>query len=40
MTRKENVDEAEMARRAGEQEYIDAMQYVQGAQFFPSDSRE
>jgi PhnB protein len=35
MTRLEDVDEAEMAKRYGEQKYIDAMQYVQGAEFFP-----
>lgn len=35
MTRIEDVDEEEMARRAGEKEYIDAMQYVQSAEFFP-----
>ena len=37
MTRIEDVSEAEMEQRAGEQEYIDAMQYVQSAQFFPSE---
>jgi PhnB protein len=36
MTRIEDVDEEEMARRAGEKEYIEAMQYVQSAEFFPS----
>jgi PhnB protein len=35
MTRIEDVDEAEMEKRAGEKEYIDAMQYVQSAEFFP-----
>ena len=35
MTRIEDVDEEEMVRRAGEKEYIDAMQYVQSAEFFP-----
>ena len=35
MTRLENVDEAEMARRAGEKKYIEAIQYVESAEFFP-----
>jgi len=35
MTRTEDVDEEEMERRAGEKEYVDAMQYVQSARFFP-----
>ena len=35
MTRIEDVDEAEMARRAGEPEYIEAMRYVESAEFFP-----
>lgn len=35
MTRTEVVDEAEMGRRMGEQRYIDAMDYVQNAEFFP-----
>jgi PhnB protein len=35
MTRIEDVDEEEMGRRYGEQQYIDAMQYVQSAEFFP-----
>jgi uncharacterized glyoxalase superfamily protein PhnB len=36
MTRLENLSEEEMAARYGEQKYIDAMKYVEGAQFFPS----
>jgi uncharacterized glyoxalase superfamily protein PhnB len=36
MTRIENVDEEEMGRRYGEPEYIAAMEYVQGAEFFPA----
>jgi PhnB protein len=36
MTRMEELDEAEMTKRAGEKKYIDAMQYVEGAEFFPS----
>jgi len=35
-TRVEDVDAEEAQRRAGEQRWIDAMEYVQGAQFFPS----
>jgi uncharacterized glyoxalase superfamily protein PhnB len=35
MTRIEDVDEAEMARRAAERKYIDAMTYVQSAEIFP-----
>lgn len=35
MSRIDEVDEAEMARRAGQQQYIDAVEYVQNAQFFP-----
>jgi uncharacterized glyoxalase superfamily protein PhnB len=35
MTRIENVAEEEMARRAGEKKYIEAMQYVENAEFFP-----
>lgn len=38
MTRIENVDEAEMERRFGEKQYIDAMAYVESAEFFPSDT--
>ena len=38
MTRIENVSLEEMERRAGEKEWIDAMEYVQSAQFFPSAS--
>ena len=34
MTRMENLSEEEMGRRSGEKEYIDAMQYVQSAEFF------
>ena len=34
MTRMENVDEAEMNKRFGQQKYIDAMKYVEGADFF------
>jgi PhnB protein len=36
MTRVEDVDEEEIGRRAGEKRYIDAMQYVQNAEPFPS----
>lgn len=36
-TRIEDVDAEEMAKRAEQKEYIDAMRYVQSAQFFPSD---
>ena len=39
MTRIENVDEEEMARRMGEKKYIDAMQYVESAEFFPPRGR-
>ena len=35
-TRVENVSLEEMERRATEKEWIDAMEYVQGANFFPS----
>ena len=35
MTHIEDVDEAEIEKRYGQQRYIDAMQYVQGAEFFP-----
>ena len=35
MTRLENVAEEEIARRVGEKEYIEAMQYVESAEFFP-----
>jgi uncharacterized glyoxalase superfamily protein PhnB len=35
MTRIEDVGEEEMGRRYGEQKYVDAMQYVQSAEFFP-----
>ena len=34
-TRMENLDEAAIGRRYGEKKYIDAMNYVQGAEFFP-----
>jgi uncharacterized glyoxalase superfamily protein PhnB len=37
-TRVEDVDAEEAQRRLGEQRWIDAMEYVQGAQFFPSAS--
>jgi PhnB protein len=40
MTHQEDVDQEEMARRSGEKEYIEAMQYVQSAQFFPPDRFE
>jgi uncharacterized glyoxalase superfamily protein PhnB len=36
MTRIEDVDEKEIGRRYGEKEYIDAIKYVEGAEFFPS----
>lgn len=40
MTRIEEVDEAEIGRRYGEPEWIAAMDYVQGAEFFhPEDDR-
>ena len=35
-TRIEDVSLEEMERRAAEKEWIDAMEYVQGAQFFPA----
>ncbi len=35
MTRLEDVSPEEMERRMGEQQYIDAMEYVQNAEFFP-----
>jgi PhnB protein len=35
-TRIENVSPEEMERRATQKEWVDAMDYVQGAQFFPS----
>ena len=37
MTRIEDVSPEELEKRWGQKEYLDAMQYVQGAQFFPSD---
>lgn len=36
-TRVEEVDPAEMERRAGEKEWIERMEYVQGALIFPPD---
>jgi uncharacterized glyoxalase superfamily protein PhnB len=36
-TRLEDLDWAEMERRAGQQEYIDAMKYVTSAEFFRPD---
>jgi PhnB protein len=36
MTRVEDVDEEEIGRRAGKKEYVDAMQYVESAEFFPT----
>lgn len=35
-TRLEDLDPAEMERRATQKEYIDALNYVQSAQFFPN----
>lgn len=35
MTRMENLTEEELGQRYSEQKYIDAMEYVQGAKFFP-----
>lgn len=37
MTRIEDVGPEEEGRRWGQQEYIDAMQYFQGTEFFPLD---
>jgi uncharacterized glyoxalase superfamily protein PhnB len=37
MTRIEDVSPEEEGRRWGQQEYIDAMQYFQGTEFFPTD---
>jgi hypothetical protein len=37
-TRIENVSPEEMERRATQKEWVDAMGYVQGADFFPSAS--
>jgi hypothetical protein len=34
-TRIENLDSEEMAKRAEQSEYIEAMKYVTGAQIFP-----
>ena len=39
MTRMENLSPEEMERRAGEQQHIDAMAYVQNAEFFPGHPR-
>ena len=36
MARIENISAEEIEKRWGEKKYIDAMQYVQSAQFFPS----
>jgi uncharacterized glyoxalase superfamily protein PhnB len=36
----EDVSPEEMERRAGEQRWIDAMAYVQGSQFFPTNTQE
>jgi PhnB protein len=36
-TRIEDLSLKEIEKRWGQKEYIDAMEYVQGAQFFPSD---
>jgi uncharacterized glyoxalase superfamily protein PhnB len=36
MTRMEDLSPGEIQKRYGEKEYIDAMQYVQSAEFFPS----
>jgi hypothetical protein len=38
MTRIEDVSPEEEARRWGQKEYVEAMQYVQSAEFFPSES--
>ena len=37
MTRLEDVSPEEIERRYGEQEYIDAMRYVESSEFFPTD---
>jgi PhnB protein len=37
MTRIEDVSPEEEEKRYGQKEYMDAMQYVQSAEFFPSD---
>lgn len=37
MTRLEDVSPEEIERRYGEQEYIDAMRYVESAEFFPTE---
>ena len=37
-TRIEDLSLEEMERRSAEKEWVDAMDYVQGAQFFPSAS--
>jgi PhnB protein len=36
-TRSEDLSPEEMEKRWGQKEYIDAMEYLQGAQFFPTD---
>ena len=36
MTRLEDLDPDEIERRYGQQQYIDAMEYVQNAEFFPA----
>ena len=40
MTRSEDLDEEEIGRRYGEPEYIEAMQYVQSAGFFPTEQQK
>lgn len=37
MTRTEEVGVEEMERRYGQQKYVDAMEYVESAEFFPTD---
>lgn len=37
MTRFEDVTPEEMEKRYGQQEYMDAMEYVQSSEFFPKD---
>jgi PhnB protein len=37
MTRIEDVSPEEEEKRYGQKEYMDALQYVQSAEFFPSD---
>jgi hypothetical protein len=36
----EDLDAAEMARRAGQEEYIEAMTYVQSAELFPTNTSD